>query len=60
MAQHRGQWQALVNMIMKLQAPYNSGNFLNSTVCCYLPQGRLSFMDFVTSSTPLVLAIYCV
>jgi hypothetical protein len=28
LAQAREKWQALVNMVMKLQAPQNAGNFL--------------------------------
>jgi hypothetical protein len=30
LAQDRDQWQGLVNMIMKLQAPKKMGNFLTS------------------------------
>jgi hypothetical protein len=30
LAQNRGQWQALVNMVMNLQVPSKVGNFLTS------------------------------
>ena len=30
LAQDRGRWQALVNVVMNLRVPYNAGNFLTS------------------------------
>jgi len=30
LAQDRGRWQALMNVVMNLRVPYNAGNFLTS------------------------------